>query len=148
MNNYNMSKDVTDFGKLCRSYRSRLGLNMTQLSKKIGIKQSTITKIEQGNYPVPFRYIKKSIDIYGIREKSEKMKFLLSCFESIDRFVVPISELGALRREWLSAIFIFGDVKEKNPNGWDDLISWIKDFSYKLEKQKPEFNTLVKSEPI
>jgi transcriptional regulator with XRE-family HTH domain len=143
-----MSKLTTEFGKLCRSYRAKLGMNMTQFAEKTGKKQSIISKIEQGKYPVSLEYIKKSISIYGIRENSEKMEFLLSCFRSIDRFEIPIKELGALRKEWLTAIFIFGNVKKFNPDGWDDLITWNKDFLSKLEKQKPEVITLGKSDLI
>jgi len=142
MNNVSMGNKATKFGKLCRAYRAKMGLTMSQIAEKTKKKQSTITKIEQGNYPLSFGYIKASIDAYGIKNKVDQMEFLLSCLNSTDRFEIPIKEIGFLRKEWLAALLIYGNVKMQNPEGWSELICWMKDFSTKLGNKEPPYLTI------
>ena len=129
-----MGNKASEFGKLCKSYRAKLGLNMTQAAERIGVKQSSITKIEQGEQPASFEFIKKSIDLYQIKDRKDKMEFLLSYLNSARRFEIPLDQLGPYRKEWLAALCILGDVVNENPEGWDDLFQWLDGFREKLRK--------------
>jgi transcriptional regulator with XRE-family HTH domain len=141
-----MNKRTTEFGNLCRSYSAKLGLNMADIAKKFEKTQSTITKIEQGNLPVPYEFITKSMNLYEIEDKSEKMKFLLSYLNSSEKFEIPITQLGSLRKECLAALLIYGDVKERNPTGWGELLKCVSEFSDILNSKNPGFNTLSKED--
>jgi transcriptional regulator with XRE-family HTH domain len=134
MNNEYMGNKTSEFGKLCRSYRAKLGLNMTQAAEKIEVKQSTITKIERREQPASFEFIKKSIEIYQIRDWKEEMKFLLTYLKSAKWFEIPLDQLGHFRKEWLAALCILGEVDMHNPEGWDDLLQWLDGFRNKLRK--------------
>jgi len=131
-----MGNKASEFGRLCRSYRAKLGMNMIQAAEKIGVKQSTITKIEHGEQPASFEFIKKSIEVYQIRDKKDKMEFLLSYLNSAKRFEIPLDQLGLFRKEWLAALCTLGDVDKKDPEGWDDLLQWLDGFIKKLCKPK------------
>jgi transcriptional regulator with XRE-family HTH domain len=139
MNNEYMSEKPSEFGRLCRSYRAKLGLNMTQAAEKIVVKQSTITKIEQGEQPASFEFIKKSIEVYEIRDWKEKMVFLLSYLNSAKRLQIPLDQLGPFRKEWLAALCILGEIDIYNPEGWEDLLQWLDGFRKKLHK--PDYVT-------
>jgi transcriptional regulator with XRE-family HTH domain len=143
MNNYFMNKTLTEFGKLCRSRRALLGINMIQAAKMIGVKQSTITKIEQGEQPVSFEFIRKSIVAYQIKDINSKMEFLLSYLDSGKRIEIPLKELGPLRKEWVAALLILGDIKKHDPDGWDDLINWNINFLQKIKKETPSYKSLI-----
>jgi len=134
MNNEYMGNKTTEFGKLCRSYRAILGLDMVQTAEKIGVNQSTVTKIEQGEQPASFEFIKKSIEVYQIKDRKEKMEFLLTYLKSAKRFAIPLDQLGPSRKEWLAALFTLGDVVNENPEGWNDLLQWLDGFRKKLRK--------------
>jgi len=139
MNNKYMGNKTIKFGRLCRAYRAKLGINMTQAAEKIGVKQSTVTKIEQGEQPVSIEFIKKSIEVYQIRDWEEKMEFLLSYLNSAKRFEILLDQLGPFRKEWLAALCILGEVDIYNPEGWDYLLQWHDGFRNKLHK--PDFVT-------
>jgi transcriptional regulator with XRE-family HTH domain len=137
-----MSEKTTDFGVECKNYRNKFRWNTTQLAKKIGISQSTVSRIEQGEQPPSFDLIKKCIATYEIKDKNEQMRFLLSCLNSSEKIDVPLNELGSVRKEWLAALLILGNVQEKNPKGWDALISWTEDFLDKLKSSVPPYTGL------
>ena len=137
-----MDEKVTEFGKLCRSYRSLKGLTMAQFAKGIGKHQSDITKIEHGEIPISIDYIKNSIDAYGIKDKNKQLEFLQCYFNCSERLEIQLGELGPLRKEWLAALCILGDVIDKNPEGWDDLLDWHRIFYTRLKGLKPKFTTL------
>jgi transcriptional regulator with XRE-family HTH domain len=132
MNNEYMGNTTSEFGRLCRTYRAKLGLNMTQAAEKIVVKQSTITKIEQGEQPASFEFIRKSIDVYQIRDGKEKMKFLLTYLKSAKKLEILLDQLGSYRKEWLAALCILGEVDFNKPEGWDDLLEWFDEFRKKL----------------
>jgi transcriptional regulator with XRE-family HTH domain len=142
MNNYLMKKKTTDFGKKSRAYRAGLGLNMTQAARETGIKQPTISKIEKGELSPSLDFIKKSITAYEIKERTEQMGFLLSSLNSSQEIVIPLKELGPVRKEWLAALCIFGDLDKNNPKGWDTLIDWTKGLLKRLKDLKPNYNNL------
>jgi transcriptional regulator with XRE-family HTH domain len=132
MNNGFMDNKATEFGRLCRSYRANLGLNMIQAAEKIGKKQATITKIELGKLPASFEFIKKSIAAYQIRDRRERMKFFLTYLKSAKWFEIPLDQLGPSRKEWLAALCILGEVDMHNRDGWDYLLQWLDEFREKL----------------
>jgi transcriptional regulator with XRE-family HTH domain len=148
MNNYIMNEKTTEFGKLCRVYRSRLGLSIKDVVPKVGYKQSTITKIENGEMAASFDFIKKSIDIYKIIKKEEQFEFLLSYLKCGKKFEIPLNQLGTIRKEWLTALCILGDVKEGNPEGWNELLQWVDEFVKKLHEKKPKHTILGVDGPL
>jgi transcriptional regulator with XRE-family HTH domain len=149
VNNIAMNKTTTEFGIKCRVYREKLKLNMTQLAEKTGIKQSTITKIEQGSLSPTFDFIKKSISAYEIKDKTEQMDFLLSSLNNSEKIEIPLNELGPIRKEWLAALCILGDVQKYNPEGWDMLIDWTEELLNKLKDLKPTHSVLCsESHPL
>jgi transcriptional regulator with XRE-family HTH domain len=137
-----MDEKVTEFGKLCRSYRSLKGLTMAQFSKGIGKHQSDITKIEHGEIPISIDYIRASIEAYGIEDKNKQLEFLQCYFNCSERLEIQLGELGSLRKEWLAALCILGDVNDKNPEGWDNLLEWLNSFFTRLKALKPKFISL------
>jgi transcriptional regulator with XRE-family HTH domain len=145
MNNGYMGNKPTEFGRLCRAYRANLGLNMIQTGEKIGKKQAAITKIELGKLPASFEFIKKSIEVYQIIDRKEKMKFLLSYLKSAKRFEIQIDQLGPSRKEWLAALCILGEVDKYHPEGWDDLLQWFDEF--RKELSKPRYVTVDNGGP-
>jgi transcriptional regulator with XRE-family HTH domain len=138
VNNEYMSNNTVKFGKLCRAYRAKLGLNMIQAAEKIGVTQSTITKIEQGEQPASFEFIEKSIAVYQIRERKEEMEFLLSYLSSAKKLEIPVDRLGPVRKEWLAALCTLGNINLKDPEGWGDLLQWMSEFEKKLQSYKPD----------
>ena len=138
-----MENKTTDFGKLCRSYRARLGLFMADISDKTGVPQSTITKIEQGSQKPSFDYLWKSMDAYGITGTKERLEFFLSCLNSSDSIEIPLAGFGPKRKEWLAALCIFGEVAMQDPNGWKELISWVNKLSRDIKKLAPRFTTFT-----
>jgi len=143
-----MGNKTTEFGKLCRAYRAGLGLTINDVVPKIGKNQSTITKIENGEMVASFDFIKKSIDIYKIIKKEEQFEFLLSYLKCGQKFEIPLNLLGSIRKEWLAALCILGDVKKDNPNGWDGLLQWADEFVKKLHEKKPKNNLLGADDPL
>jgi len=137
-----MAKKVTEFGKLCRTYRTINGFTMTDLAKKIGKNQSEITKIEQGEISISIDFVIKSIEAYGIKDKNKQLEFLKCYFYSSERFEVHLEKLGPLMKEWLAALCILGNVGDKNPEGWDELLDWFNGFYTRLKGLKPKFTTL------
>jgi transcriptional regulator with XRE-family HTH domain len=137
------TEKISDFGKLCRSYRAKHGMVMKDLSEIAGINQSAITKIEQGKSPISFDYIKKTIKAYDIKDKRQQMDFLLSALNSTERLEIPLDQFGPLRKEWLAALFTLGDVKENRPEGWNELLSWANGFITKLEEIRSDFNKML-----
>jgi transcriptional regulator with XRE-family HTH domain len=149
MNNYPMNKKTTNFGIKCRVYRDHARLSMTQLSKKTGIGQSTITKIEQGELSPSFDFIKKSIAAYGIKDRAEQMSFLLSSLNTSKKIDILLNELGPIRKEWLAALCILGDLDKNSPEGWGTLIDWTERFLKRLKGLKPQHTVLGReSQPI
>ena len=130
---------TTEFGRLCRSYRAKLGRPIKDFIKVLGLKQSTISKIEQGELSPSLEYIKKSMEAYGITDKSEKMKFLLANLNSSEKIEIPLKDLGPMRKEWLAALCIFGEVFTRDTRGWDELINWLNNFSLKANKERPPY---------
>jgi len=47
--------------------------------------------------------------------------------------------LGPIRKEWLAAIFTYGDVNTENSKGWNELLEYIKSLIIKLENKNPKF---------
>jgi transcriptional regulator with XRE-family HTH domain len=143
-----MSKETTEFGKLCRSYRAKKGMNMTQTSKLLEISQSTLTNYETGRETPSLKFIQKSMEVYGIENRKEQMEFLLTALNSSKAIGVPLDQLGALRKTCLAALFTFGEVEGNNPEGWDELMQWFDDFVAKLKKAKPNFAILGQADPL
>jgi transcriptional regulator with XRE-family HTH domain len=149
MNNYFMSDKITEFGRLCRTYRASLGMNMANIANITEKTQSTITKIEQGKIPVSLEFIKKSIKAYKIEEIPKQMEFLLFYLNSSEAIEIPLAGLSSRRKEWLTALLILGDINLLHPKGWDELMNWINSFSIKLNELKPGSVTLGdKYEPL
>jgi transcriptional regulator with XRE-family HTH domain len=147
MNTGYMSNKTVEFGRLCRSYRAKLGINMDKAAEKIEVTQSTITKIEQGEQPASFDYIQKSIATYKIRNRNEQMEFLLSYLKSGKKLDIPLAQFGPIRKECLAAICTLWDVDKGNPEGWDDLLLWLKGLEGRLNK--PTYvNTAGGSDPL
>jgi transcriptional regulator with XRE-family HTH domain len=143
-----MSKKTTEFGKLCRAYRAKKGMNMTQTSKLLEISQSTLTNYETGRETPSLKFIQRSMEVYGERDRKEQMDFLLAALNSSKAIGVPLDQLGAFRKEWLAALYTFGEVEKNNPEGWDALIQWFDDFVAKLKKTKRNFAILGQAEPL
>jgi transcriptional regulator with XRE-family HTH domain len=144
-----MSKKPTEFGRLCRSYRAKLGLNMKQAVEKLGIAQPTLTRIELGELPPPFEFIIKSIDAYEIKDRTEQMSFLLSYLKSSERFEIPLEIFGPLRKELLAALCTFRDVRKNNREELDELKDWVNKFSAKLNDIKePPYTVLGEDQSI
>jgi transcriptional regulator with XRE-family HTH domain len=143
-----MSKETTKFGKLCRSYRAKKGMNMTQTSKMLGISQSTLSNYETGQETPSLKFIKRSMEVYGIKTRKEQMEFLIAALNSFKKIEVPLDHLGVFRKEWLAALFTFGEVEKNNPEGWDELIQWFDDFGAKVKKAKPNFVELGQADPL
>ena len=142
MNNYFMDKKTTEFGKKCRAKRAELGLAIKDVVPTVGKKQSTITKIENGEMAASLDFIKKSIDVYKITKKEKQFEFLLSYLKYGKKFEIPLDQLGSIRKEWLAALCILGDVKKDNPKDWDELLQWIDKAVKELRQLKPNFVTL------
>jgi transcriptional regulator with XRE-family HTH domain len=137
-----MSKKTTDFGKTCRAYRAKLGLNMTQLEEIVDKTQSTISKIELGGQSPSIDYIKRSIDAYKIKDQKEQMDFLLSCLNSFDKIEIPLNELDPERKEWLAALLILKKEPGYNSKGLDTIIEWTEGFLEKLNISNKQFTVL------
>ena len=138
-----MSKKLTEFGRLCRSYRAKLGLNMIQTVEKLGIAQPTLTKIEQGELPLSYEVFIKSIVAYQIKDRTEQMSFLLSYFDSSKRTEIPLEIFGSLRKELLAALCTFGDVKKNSREELDELKEWVTKFLAKLNNiEEPSYTIL------
>jgi transcriptional regulator with XRE-family HTH domain len=132
-----MAKKLTEFGKLCRSYRAMKGMNMTDIVKKTEKPQSAISRIEQGEAQASLEYIRMSIDAYEIKEKAKQKEFLLSYLNSTEKFEIPLKELGPIMKEMLAAFCILGEISEEKPSGWNDLIDWAADFAREQKKRNP-----------
>jgi transcriptional regulator with XRE-family HTH domain len=143
-----MGKETTEFGKLCRSYRAKKGMNMTQTSKILGISQSTLSNYETGQETPSLKFIKRSMEVYGERDRKEQMEFLIAALNSFKKIDVPLDHLGVLRKEWLAALYTFGEVNKNVPEGWDELIQWFDDFVAKLKKIKPNLTILGQADPL
>jgi transcriptional regulator with XRE-family HTH domain len=143
-----MSKKPTEFGKLCRAYRAKKGMNMTQTSKLLEISQSTLTNYEIGRETPSLKFIQRSMEVYGERDRKKQMEFLIAALNSFKKMEIPLDHLGVLRKEWLTALYIFGKVEKNNPEGWDELMQWFDDFVAKLKKTKPKFAILGQAEPL
>ena len=148
MNNYLMGNKTTEFGKLCRAYRARLGLTINDVVPKIGKNQSTITKIENGEMAASLDFIKKSIYVYKIINKEKQFEFLLSYLKCEKKFEIPLDQLGSIREEWLAALCVLGDVTIDNPKGWDELLQWVDEFVKKLHKIKPTYVKFGEGDPL
>jgi transcriptional regulator with XRE-family HTH domain len=70
-----MSNKPTEFGKLCRNYRTNKGLTMIQAAELTGKSQATLTNYETGKESPSFGFIKTSMDVYGIKKRTEQMQF-------------------------------------------------------------------------
>jgi transcriptional regulator with XRE-family HTH domain len=143
-----MGNNVTEFGKLCRKYRINKGLNMTLAAERIGKSQATLTNYETGKASPSFEFIKTSMEVYGITDRAEQMRFLLAALNSSEKIEIPLSPLGRIRKECLAALYTLGNVEDRNPNGWEKLLPWINDFVIRLKKLSPEFYTLGQQKPI
>jgi transcriptional regulator with XRE-family HTH domain len=155
-----MGKETTEFGKLCRSYRARMGMTMAQAAGKIGLAwsarsdkriktpQSALTNYETNKGNLSLEFVKASMAVYGIENRKEQMEFLLAALNSSRAVGVPLDQLGALRKACLAALFTFGEVKENSPEGWDELLQWLDDFVAKLKKAKPNFVMLGPADPL
>ena len=132
MNNGFMDNKATEFGRLCRSYRAKLGLNMIQAAEKIGKKQATITKIELGKMPASFEFIKKSIAVYQIRDWKEKKEFFLTYLKGAKRFEVQLDQFGYSRRELLAGLCTQAEAEEHHPENWEDFLQLVSQFRKKL----------------
>jgi transcriptional regulator with XRE-family HTH domain len=143
-----MGKETTEFGKLCRSYRAKKGMNMTQTSKILGISQSTLTNYEKGQETPSLKFIKRSMEVYGIKNRKEQMEFLLAALNSSKAIGVPLDQPGTLRKTCLAALDTFGAVDKNAPEGWDELIQWFDDFVAKLKNAKPKHTTLGQADPL
>ena len=139
MNNVDMSKKTTEFGLLCRQYRISLKINMIQAATELEVNQSDISKIENGEQQPSFDYIKKSIELYKIKEKEKQFEFFLSSLKCSRKIDIPLNILGPIRKEWLAAIFTYGDVNTENSKGWNELLEYIKSLIIKLENKNPKF---------
>jgi transcriptional regulator with XRE-family HTH domain len=135
MNNEYMGNKSSEFGRLCRSYRAKLGLNMTITAEKIGVKQSTVTKIEQGEQPASFEFIKKSIEVYQIRDWKEKKEFLLTYLKGAKRFEVQLDQFGYSRRELLAGLCTQAEAEEHHPENWEDFLRLVDQFRKRLYAQ-------------
>jgi transcriptional regulator with XRE-family HTH domain len=127
-----MDNETVKFDNLCKSYRAKLGFNMTQAAKMIGVKQSTVSKIEQGEQPASFEYIKKSIEAYQIKDENEKIEFFLAYIKSAKKLEIPVNQLGPLRKEWLAALCVIEDVEKNTSEGYYDLLGWMRKFEKKV----------------
>ena len=127
-----MGNKTSEFGRLCRAYRAKLGLNMIQAAEKIGVKQSTITKIEQGGQPVSFEFIKNSINVYQIKDWEEKKEFLLTYLKNSKRFEIQLDQFGPIRKELLAALCIQWEVDEHHSKGWYDFFQLVNSFGKSL----------------
>jgi len=143
-----MDKKTTEFGKKCRAKRSELGLTIKDVVPTVGKKQSTITKIENGEMAASLDYIKKSIDVYKITKKEEQFEFLLSYLKCGKKFEIPLDKLGFIRKECLAALCVLGDVMNNNPKDWDELLQWVDEFVNKLHKIKPKHVTFGEGNPL
>jgi hypothetical protein len=76
------------------------------------------------------------------------MEFLLSSLNNSQRIEIQLNELGPLRKEWLAALCILGDIDKNNPEGWDMLIKWTEEFLNKLKGLKPRHTTLSSERPL
>jgi hypothetical protein len=76
------------------------------------------------------------------------MEFLLSSLNSSKKIDIPLNKLGPIRKKWLAAFCILGDVYTNNPEGWNELLKWLKDFTSELEKIKPSFVVLGEPAPL
>jgi len=144
-----MGKKTSEFGCLCRQYRVALKINMSQAAKKIGVNQSDITKIEQGEQSPSFDFIKKSIDVYQITDKKKQMEFFISNLNSSKNIEIPLNGFGPKRKEWLAALCILGEVGTHNPTGWKDLLEWIVVLASELQEKNPKYDEdYIESNPL
>jgi transcriptional regulator with XRE-family HTH domain len=143
-----LGTNVTEFGKLCRNYRTNKGLNMTRAAELTGKSQATLTNYETGKEAPTFEFIKTSMEVYGITNRAEQMRFLLAALNSSGKIEMPLIPLGRIRKEWLAALYTLGNVKEFDPTGWEELLTWLDNFVIRLKKRKPLFHTLCEPNPI
>jgi len=143
-----MGKKTTDFGLLCRLYRVSLKINMIQAAKELGVNQSDISKIENGEQHPSFDYIKKSIDLYQIKDKKKQFEFFLSNLNSSKKIDIPLNVLGSTRKEWLAVLLTYGDVYIGNPDGWNEFLECIKTLAKNLEDKNPKSIANNKTIPL
>ena len=139
-----MSKKTTEFGCLCRQYRIALRITIIQAAEIIGVNQSDISKIENGEQSPSFDYIKKSIDLYQIKDRNKQMEFFLSNLNSSKKIEIPMKGLGPVCKEWLAVLCTFGEVYPGNTDGWNELLKYMKELPFRLEKLKAPFNQFEK----
>jgi transcriptional regulator with XRE-family HTH domain len=135
-----MGNKPTEFGKLCRNCRTNKGLNMIRAAELTGKSQATLTNYETGKESPSFGFIKTSMDVYGIKEQTEQMRFLFAALKNSEKIEIPLSKFGPLAKEYLAALCILGDLKANTPKGWDEFIKWLEDFAIKLKKTKPKWS--------
>jgi transcriptional regulator with XRE-family HTH domain len=93
-----MGTKYTDFGALCREHRTKQKLTMTAAAEKLEKTQPYISGVENGKIPLTIEFVKKCIEVYGLKG-SEKFEFLIQALRESKEIKIPLNEVSVVPKE-------------------------------------------------